>query len=54
MVQKLSISVLFTGLGAVSVLLLTNHIGIAIKVGNYLYFLMFLGVLSGIITYEKD
>ncbi len=53
MVQKSSIAVLFAGLGTVGVLLLTNHTGLATKVTNYLYFLVSLGVVARLVTYEK-
>lgn len=54
MVQKLSIAVFFTGLVAVGFLLLTNHAGLATKVGNYIYFLVLLGVLGRLAIHEKD
>ena len=41
------------GLIGVGILLLTNHWGIAIKITNYMFFVLLLGVVYEIIFFKK-
>lgn len=54
MVRKLSIAVLLAGWGTVGLSLFTGHAGIATKAANYLYLLVFFGVLGRFMAHEKN
>ncbi len=53
MLWKLGIAASLVGFLAVGLLLATNHWGFAIKVTNYIFYLLLLSVFWGLTTYEK-
>lgn len=52
MFWKLGIRLALGGFLAIGILLITNHFGLAIRIANYVYFLLLVSVFGGLVKYE--
>lgn len=50
---KLLILIGIGGFGAIGFLLFTHHAGFAIKITNYIYYIVFIGVVFGLSNHVK-
>lgn len=54
MLSRFVLAVAFLGLLSVSLLLLTSHVGLAVKLADFVFFLLLLSVLLGFLKNEAQ